>query len=401
MSTGSTRRGFLRNLGLAAGAFGLSRLPGAKLVGDAEAADAVETPALFILNMIGGYNALFSSAQSFQASGNFGVTGNNILKLGTDLYLDKPTLGTLSPTALASVAAIGVNHGQSAHTAARASLLFEGSTSRLIKMSGALGGNAPVRCVTMGDIMPEGTHTAVGDVSLQQVRDLRTTLAQIGVTTDPDAPARDIAAYGIDAAQTMSRAKLVRNVRSGAGFTDSYPAAAAQLRDTVSVPSYSTLLTQYGITGTGTAIGRNVPMQIMGAEIMIRAGANVVIANSTGWDSHGDNNGNEVRTKMNAEGITAALNAFTRRALATMPGRNVVTVIIGDFARSLPGSNHQPNLTATVFGKYVKLGTTGKVDADVNLPAGTPGVQGLWSYLAAVLKAPTTPFGANPHALVL
>jgi hypothetical protein len=74
---------------------------------------------------------------------------------------------------------------------------------------------------------------------------------------------------------------------------------------------------------------------------------------------------------------------------------------MGDFARSLPGSNHQPNLSATVIGKYVQRGTTGRVDADVGLPPGTPGSLGLWSYLAAAGKVSTSPFGANPHPLVL
>jgi hypothetical protein len=34
---------------------------------------------------------------------------------------------------------------------------------------------------------------------------------------------------------------------------------------------------------------------------------------------------------------------------------------MGDFSRSLPGSDDQPNLTATVIGKYVRVGTTGRV----------------------------------------
>ena len=48
-------------------------------------------------------------------------------------------------------------------------------------------------------------------------------------------------------------------------------------------------------------------------------------------------------------GTIAALKVFTDRTLA-MTDRNVVTVIMGDFSRSLPGSNHQANLTATVIG---------------------------------------------------
>jgi hypothetical protein len=96
----------------------------------------------------------------------------------------------------------------------------------------------------------------------------------------------------------------------------------------------------------------------------------------------------------------AALKVFTDRMLA-LTNRNVVTVIMGDFSRSLPGSNHQANLTATVIGKYVKLGTTGRVTADVGLPQGSPSIQGLWAYIAAVAGTADKPFGTNPHNLVL
>lgn len=111
-------------------------------------------------------------------------------------------------------------------------------------------------------------------------------------------------------------------------------------------------------------------------------------------------NGSEVRSKLLGDGTMAALKTFTDRTLA-MTDRNVVTVIMGDFSRSLPGSNHQANLTATVIGKYVKLGTTGRVNGDVGLPSGTPGIDGFWAYLAAVLGGSGAPFGANPHNLVL
>jgi hypothetical protein len=96
----------------------------------------------------------------------------------------------------------------------------------------------------------------------------------------------------------------------------------------------------------------------------------------------------------------AALKVFTDRMLA-LTNRNVITVIMGDFSRSLPGSNHQSNLTATVIGKYVKLGTTGRVTADVGLPSGSPSIQGFWAYLTAVAGTTERPFGTNPHNLVL
>src|SRR4026209_1180440 len=130
MSNGTDRRGFLKRAALAAGAFGLSRVPGVNLLGKAHPAPGAEPPAVFIFNMIGGYNALFGSADSFVGSGAFGVTSTNIKRIGTsDLYVDRNTLGTLSPTTLDKMASIGINHGISAHTTARNALLFDNGKS--------------------------------------------------------------------------------------------------------------------------------------------------------------------------------------------------------------------------------------------------------------------------------
>jgi hypothetical protein len=405
MAFDSSRRGFFKQLGIAAGAFGISRLPGVNLLGDAEAAPGDEAPAVFILNLVGGYNALFGSANSFVGNGAFGTSTNSVRRIGTsNLYVDRTTLGTLSNTTLNKMASIGVNHGLTAHPTARSALMLDGDRSRLIALSRSLPSTAAIKCAVVGPDMPDGVHRAVGDTSLQQVLDLSTTIAALGGVTAATAPDRTLAADGISAAEAMSNPTLARNVRSGRSLTEGYPAASAQLRQGTVDLDYPTLAASYGVTaGTGgslpTAI-RNERMQILGAELMIRAGANVVIANSRGWDSHGDNNGNEVRNKMLGDGIVAALKTFTDNTLA-MANKNVVTVIIGDFARSLPGSNHQANMTATVIGKYVKLGSTGNVNADVGLPQGSPGIQGFWSYLGAVLGATGSPFGANPHALVL
>jgi hypothetical protein len=406
MSNGTSRRGFLKGAAIAAGALGLSRLPGVSLLGRAHAAPGAEPPALFILNLIGGYNALFGSADSFIGNGAFGVTATNVRRIGTsDLYVDRATLGSLPTAALQKMASIGVNHGISSHPTAQAAMLFDGPTSRLVRMSASLGGTAAVRCVSIGtNRTPIGTHRAIGDVSLQQVRDLSTTIAALGGTTSPNAPARAQAADGILAAEAMSRGSLDANPSSGKSLVEGYPAASAQLKQDVVAFNYAELAAAYGVVpgagGTLPTEARNTTMQIMGAELMIRAGANLVIATQGGWDSHGDNNGSEVRRKMLDDGTAAALQAFTARTLA-MTDRNVVTVIMGDFSRSLPGSNHQANLTATVIGKYVKLGTTGRVNNDVGLPSGSPGIAGLWAYLAAVLGTADKPFGTNPHDLVL
>ncbi len=405
MSNGTSRRGFFKHAAIAAGALGLSRIPGVNLLGKAEAAPGAEPAAVFIFNMIGGYNALFGSADSFVAKGNFGCTATNTMKIGTsNLVVDKRTLGTLSANTLNHMASIGVNHGISSHPEARASMVLDGNASRLIKLSVALGGTAAVRCVTMGGLMPVGTHRAVGDVSLQQIRDLSTTIAALGGATGGNLPERPLAADGISSAEEMSKEKLTANPNSGRSLTEGYPAASSQLRQATTAFDYAEMATAYGLSpnasGNYATNVNSTRIQIMGAELMIRAGANVAIANQAGWDSHGDNNGNEVRNKLIDDGTMAALKVFTDRTMA-MTGRNVVTVIIGDFSRSLPGSNHQSNLTATVIGKYVKLGTTGRVNADVGLPAGSPKIDGLWAYINAVAGGSGTPFGANPHNLVL
>jgi hypothetical protein len=70
---------------------------------------------------------------------------------------------------------------------------------------------------------------------------------------------------------------------------------------------------------------------------------------------------------------------------------------MGDFSRSLPGSDHAPGVSATVIGKNVRVGTTGRVNADVRLAPGTPQALGLWAYLARLANVPFQPFGSNPH----
>jgi hypothetical protein len=407
MSNQSSRRGFLKHAAIAAGALGASRLiPGTRLIGSAEAAPGSEPPAVFIFYMRGGYNALFCSADSFLGSGAFGTTAAGVRRVGTsDLYVDNRTYGTFSNTTLNKMATIGCRHGISAHSTAQNNLVLDGAASRLIKLSTALpGSTAAVRCAVMGGQMPAGTHRAINGVSLQQVRDLNTTIAALGGAVAASAPERPVAANGISASEAISRPKLDVNPTSGKSLIEGYPAASAQLRQTTVAFDYAAMASAYGLApGTTGSYQTNVNgtrMQILGAELMIRAGANVVIAVQGGWDSHGDDNGNEVRNKLLNDGTMAALKVFTDRTLA-MTNRNVVTVVMGDFSRSLPGSNHQANLSATVIGKYVKLGTTGRVAANVGLPAGTPGIDGLWAYIGAVAGATGTPFGNNPHNLVL
>ena len=94
--------------------------------------------------------------------------------------------------------------------------------------------------------------------------------------------------------------------------------------------------------------------------------------------------------------ILPSLRVFINRMVAD-PRRNVNVVIMGDFSRSLPGSDHAAGMSATVIGKNVRVGTTGRVDGDVRLSPGTPQGLGLWAYLARLTNLSYQPFGTNPH----
>jgi uncharacterized protein (DUF1501 family) len=144
---------------------------------------------------------------------------------------------------------------------------------------------------------------------------------------------------------------------------------------------------------------------------MVRAGADVVVVRINGWDTHGDGDGVDSRARFSAE-MLPGLSTFLSRTLA-MPDRNVVTVLFGEFARTggrpTGDSGHANGTSATVFGKYVRPGTTGRPvvtrigagSASYRLPPGTPGTEGFWAYLAALARAPEAPFGANPHLALM
>src|SRR5690606_26271261 len=123
-------------------------------------------------------------------------------------------------------------------------------------------------------------------------------------------------------------AAVAGNPVSSASLDEGYAAAVGLLTQDVVPLDYAEMAAAYGINpGAGgvlpTAVRANIRMQLLGAELMIRAGARVVTAMSLGWDSHGDRNGSEVRNKMQQSGINDALRVFLARTLA-MPGRNVV-----------------------------------------------------------------------------
>jgi hypothetical protein len=382
---GLSRRDFLKVLGVSAGA-----LAGARL-GTARAA-TTEPTTIVMLHLVGGMNAMFGSAETLQ--GKFGITGTNFAKLGP-VSIDNSFAATMPDFAKQHVAAIGVRHGISAHPAARNALFAndKGACTPMVLASAMGGGGSIKACILGTALTAEKVSTAaVNGVSLQRINDMQSVIDSLGAGTD-----REGALAGLKTAQKLSGAELGRKAPALTSLGDGYGAIVDTLARPGATFDFKTLSTAYGL-GAKTAIA-SPSSKFAAAELMTRAGANVVVIQDRSWDTHKDITGNAVRTQFDKE-IKAPLNTFLDRML-NLADRNVVVAMFGDFARSLPGSDHQPNLTALVFGKYVKRGSTGATDAKVSLPPGTASVPGYWAYVAAAAKIDGAPFGQNPHGLIL
>lgn len=394
MSSGISRRSILKGVAAAAGAAAGSRLVGPWL-GTAEA--ATEPTSVFVLHFIGGYNSIFASAKELQ--GSFGVAAGNYTVLGNGLSVDDLYADSMSPFVKSHMAAVGVSGLASFHDGAQRQL-WTPNKNMGYQLANAMGGKAAIKAALVGGaIDPELAGPAVGGTTWQKILDMQKVIDALGGGGAPGSrvPERSVALAQLQAAQKMSASTTAASPVSLESVDTGYATAISGLQQSVQTFDYDELKLAYGLTAS-TAVN-SFTAQMAAAELMIRAGTNLVLAVNAGWDSHGDVTGVNVRNKM-SKTILPSLNKFLNRMVAD-PKRNVVAVILGDFARSLPKSDHQPNVSATVIGKYVKQGTTGRVNAKVSLPAGTPGPAGLWSYVATVAKSPSNPFGKNPHTALV
>jgi hypothetical protein len=400
------RRGFLRAIASAAGAAAGTRLAGRGWIAPARA--AVERSVLVTIYLNGGYNACFPSADSFQ-NVRFGVNDGNVMPLGNGLVVDRATLGSLTPYARAHMASIGVNHGISDHGAAHGAMLMTGGKtgrSNALRLAAAMGGDGAIKAPLLGYGL-DGYMTPMpeGSISLQQIRSMKATIDALGGgTPNVRAPSRDIALRGVGAAQAMSAVRLESNGSSLGTLREGYVTALEALKKPPAQISFADVATAYGHPVTDLDVTPfGLRSKMVAAELMIHAGANVIsivdhVRSLDNWDSHGSIEAAVERNLMQQR-LMPLVNTFLSRVME-LPDLNVVVVIMGDFSRS-PANDHARNLTATVIGKYVRVGTTGKTNDRAQLEAGSPGPQQLWAYLAKVLKVPSEPFGPNPHALVL
>jgi len=309
-----------------------------------------ERPTLVVLWLNGGPAGLFNSAGSFLRSGAFGVTANNVRDLGKGLVVDAQSLGALPPAALAHMASVNFRHEiVRPHEKARAAVLEKDGRSQLLRLAAAMP-EAAVRCAVVNDLA-----------------------LPVGVTIDP------LAEDGISLERVVDLTALRARLRSR---------------------EPEGLRAAYGVSTAASAV-RDLRTTLAAVEWLVRAGAPVIFAQPayTGradrqFDTHEDEAGVQARAVMAP--IVPGLSVFLDRMLA-LPDRNVVTVLIGEFSRTVPAADHEPGGTATVIGRYVRTGTAGPQTADGAPPANAPAPEGLWAYAAAALRLETSAWGRNPH----
>lgn len=343
-----TRRTFLKAGAALAGGLAVG---GFKLM--AHPRRHVERPTLVVFWLNGGPAGLFNSADAFLANGAFGVTPDNVRKLGNGLYVDAGSYGSLPAIALNHMASVHFRHGRYSHNDSRAAVLQAGARSQLVRMAAAMPRSA-VPCAIVNSLgLP------------------------VGVTADPATE------HGIGAEHIT---KL------------------DDARRTLSTAQFNGIREAYGSSGAGVAVD-NQHATFVAVEALVHEGASVVFAQPafTGrqdrqFDTHHDDVGNVARTIMAP--ITPSLTTFLSRVM-TLPGRNVVTLLTGEFSRTLPGADHAQGGTATVIGKYVKTGAIGRQRPDGSPPENAPPPEAMWAYLASALGLEAAPFGAHPYAELL
>ena len=394
------RRSFLKAVGIGAGAAVGTRLAGPGIMGDALAQNGKDgKAAVLFIYLGGGYNALFGSARSFMGTA-FGVTAGNTTQVPGGGPLVDASFGRLPAQALAKISTVQINHRSSDHGGGQRGGMSEGGpVGFAIQLAAAMGGDASIKLATVGGGNVNGLAGTMDGVSVQNIGDVRSTIDALkGNDTLPD---RGISGRAIEGSQSMSAGRLASSPKGLQHLKDGYDTVRATLAKSPAAYDYASILPGYGITA-GTAVN-NFNSKLAAAELMIRAGTNVVFATDGGWDTHGDRDGTNVRNMMNTRIIPPLITFFNRMWVNNTEGvpRNVNVVIMGDFSRSLPGSDHATGCAATIIGSNVKVDGFQQVTANVGFDPNRPSGRGFFSLLAALVKAPGAPFGANAHPTLI
>lgn len=246
------------------------------------------------------------------------------------------------------------------------------------------------------------------------ISDLKNALSLIGAEQpNPDAPDRAPSAMSLEGSTEFSQRQIAMNPGRLVSLTDAYTSVVASLKKPLPPPvTFAEVDEAYGLKGKSAVSG--FASSLAGAEIMIRsAGTNVVHVCDNGlasWDFHTSGgrslNGTFSRDKLHGRGSSFGgaasridpIRTFVSRMLQ-MPDRNVVICISGEMVR-LPNGDHGDGTVAMLFGKHVKRGLSYPVNSSARFSSSTPGVKAFWAAVAAALKVPGQPFGANSHPLI-
>lgn len=392
-----TRRNLLQGFGAAAGAGLVARATPGGLLSTASAAPGAEPSTVVLVFLNGGYNALFCCAKDVQ--GTSFETG--VKQASADVFVDASTLGKLDDRALGMMATIGVNHGESSHPAAKGALWTSDTSNYAIKLAAAMEGEGAFRAVTIGgSVATNLPDNPVGGVSMQSIRDLDTMERMFGAAGGEVLTPEGVSA-AMNGAKVGSKDRFDQNPEMLTPLGRGYDAVLGNVLKPpagIKQGALAPILAKYGVN-TGVPNNTGLAVNFAGAEYMINAGANVITLVDGGWDTHGDADGTEAKNRFR-DRIMPGLNTFVNSVILGQPNRNVTLALFGDFSRSLPRSDHQPNLSMTVIGKNVKPGSTGSVNSKMFLKQGGRGVPEMWAYLAALAGAKNAPFGPEKHGLV-
>jgi hypothetical protein len=423
-----SRRSLLKSLGVGA-AFAVSGLGS----GIARAQSTPKKRAVVHLFLNAGYNALFASADAFMAKNYFGVTGTNSLQLQNGLVIDKAFGDGIGAYARDHLATIGIRHGSTDHAESQTGYWMGGSSkSAVLQLAQAMPAYGPIRAANVGVGAIRGVHDELNGVTLQRIANLKNTIDTLKGNGALE-PRRALGLKGAVEAQMMSREAQSRNPSNLRSDIEGRIALKDTLTAAPSAVDLATIPAAYGVTAFDIAASKDYAASFAAAEIMIRAGTSVVVMPRVGdtalvtnaWDTHGDVDGSDVRAQMAAL-VLKPLQTFVNRMMAdaALAGdHEVYLVISGDFARSLPGSDHAPITAASIIGPRIKNASTGRVTAteavdgsgnpvfdaqgrrrvDLSLPQNTGSWAGVWSLLGELMGAQDSKamFGTNPHKSVI
>lgn len=417
----SLLKGVLGTAGLAAGSR-LAPFGAGSFVREARAAgNPAGRSAVVVVWMPGGYSSIFGSPDALVGRPWPALKASDIVDIGSgaSAFSVHKLIADL-PFAKTNMASVGVGRIPADHGAASTYMWANGNANYALRLAAEMGGDASIKAAAMGNYIPgESSRAPQGGVSLEIVKDMNETLKALGASggaVNTKAPARDVSAKLLERSRLMSGRDITMNPASLAAYDGAYKTMSETfVKPTPKLPSFAEIAAPYeALFKKGGKIGAKVEhlySKFVGAELMLRSGTNFVLISdgedekNFRYDLHEQDGtrdidwivGNDYQSTYRDSQMIKALGVFLDRVF-TAPGlsdMNVTVAFMGEFSRTVPDSGHNSNVTATVFGSRVKPGTTGRCNAQNDLPASTPSADAFWGYLADLSGVTSKPFGAT------